>query len=164
MCRLMVVDQKQIGDQLRQHRTKKPRISLYRLADETKVLTAAGISNYETGYRRLKVREAKILSEAFKRLGRPISAAKILDIEETQETKQSSAVREDYMKTAKNIPLIRMVKKIVEDLVADKTIKVASDKREKLEELAALFTLWLGQEEKSEQPPSREVKQKTGKR
>lgn len=75
------VSSKDIGRDLKQHRERPPRISLARLATETKVLTASGISNYEQGIRTLKTREAKILAEAFERLGKPISAATILGLE-----------------------------------------------------------------------------------
>lgn len=73
----------EIGDRLRKHRESHPRITLAKLSAETKVLSVSRISNYEQGLRLLKAKEAQIISGAFERLGKPISAASLLGIEKT---------------------------------------------------------------------------------
>lgn len=75
------VNKKELGKRLRAHRESPPKITLSALAKETKALTASGISNYEQGIRLLKSREAKILADAFARLGKPVTPAKLLGIE-----------------------------------------------------------------------------------
>lgn len=82
------VNSQEIGKRLRLHRTRAPRISLARLADETKVLTLSRISNYEQGIRVLKTKEAQLLSAAFNRLGKPISAATLLGINDEEKSNQ----------------------------------------------------------------------------
>src|SRR5687768_644210 len=76
------MNSQQIGERLRAHRTRAPKVSLAKLAAETRSMTASGISNYEQGIRLLKAREASVLADAFKRLGKPISASELLGIEE----------------------------------------------------------------------------------
>lgn len=75
------VNKKEIGKQLKSIRQSEPKITLEKLAEETKSLTKSGISNYEQGLRMLKPREAGILAKTFTRLGKPVNASQLLGIE-----------------------------------------------------------------------------------
>jgi hypothetical protein len=97
------MNSKQIGSRLRAHRENYPRVPLRRLASETKSLTIQRISNYEQGIRLLKAKEAKILADAFKRLGKPITASELLGIQE-EGTQQE---RPERPRTAKGGALTR---------------------------------------------------------
>lgn len=87
------VTQKEIGERLRQHRKGHPRVSLYVLAEATNnVLSAARISNYEQGTRGFGTSEAKILSRAFRKLGKPITAGALLGLDESDDPEEEQAI------------------------------------------------------------------------
>ena len=83
------------GRRLQRHRKQSPKITLNRLASETKSLTVSAISNYEQGIRQLRPREAKILAGAFSRLGRPISVSELLGIEEQHKEQRGALTRHE---------------------------------------------------------------------
>lgn len=86
-----------LGGLLRHHRTKEPKVTLEQLSKESRSLSVARISNYEQGIRTLKAREAKILAEAFGRLGKPITAAELLGISEETNAMEGGALTRHEM-------------------------------------------------------------------
>lgn len=71
----------EIGIRLRHHRESNPYVTLKELSEETRVLSFNRISNYEQGIRSLKPNEAKVLADAFTKLGKPTTVTYLLGID-----------------------------------------------------------------------------------
>lgn len=76
------MNQKELGERLKRHRSSHPKISTYELAEAAKYITPAGITNKERGIRAITRRDAEMLADALTRLGKPTSAAYLLGMDD----------------------------------------------------------------------------------